>query len=140
MSTFTVASAAKKKDVPGQHGPMQVIALTLDDGTGEPKAAEWFTKATTPLPQAGSTLEGELTKDPQFGWKFKRAQNQNGAGFRQRDPRETAQIVRQHSQRMALMYVHAKAVVGALPADFKPSDLLPIVQFFFDDALKAGQA
>ena len=129
MSTFTVQAAAQKKEVPGQHGPMQVIALTLDDGTGEPKAAEWFTKATTPLPQAGSTLEGDLTKDPNYGWKFKRAQ-QNGGGFRGRSPQETAQIAHMHAQKCALAYAQLRQTQGQLPENFSLDDLFVIARAF----------
>lgn len=75
MTAFTVKAASKKKDVDGKHGPMQVIALTFDDGT----QAEWFTKASTPVPAPGSTLDGEL-EDGQYGKKFKKAFAGGGGG------------------------------------------------------------
>jgi hypothetical protein len=35
--------------------------------------AEWFTNASTPLPAAESTIDGDLANDPQWGWKFTKA-------------------------------------------------------------------
>lgn len=105
MPIYTVVAAAQKKTVEGQNGPMQVINLTLDDGSGQPIAAEWFTKASTNVPAAGERLEGDITNDPQWGNKFKRAQRGGfgggGGGWRD-DPKVQASILRQHSQHMAL--------------------------------------
>jgi hypothetical protein len=138
MAQYVVKSAVQKSTKETEYGPMQTIALVLTEyGKDEDIAAEWYTKATTPIPQAGTRLEGEVTQSS-YGPKFKKAQAGFGAGggFRGRSPEETRQIVRQHSQHMALLYVQAKAAVGALPADFKPSDLTKIVDWFDADALE----
>jgi hypothetical protein len=132
---FKVVSASKKKDVQGKHGPMQVINLVLEDAEGR-KNAEWFTKAETQLPQPGSTLDGTL-ESGEYGLKFKKAQGAGfggGGGGKGRSPEENARIVRQHSQEMALRYAVAKASAGQLPDDFKPKDLLLIIDWFDRDA------
>src|SRR4051812_26975852 len=101
MAEYTVVAAEKKKEVEGKHGPMQVISLFLDDN-GEAKSAEWFTRATTPIPARNSKVEGELTENPPYGWKFKKAQQGSfGGGFKS-DPERERRIVRQHSQSVAV--------------------------------------
>jgi hypothetical protein len=137
MPTFTVQSATQVQTKQTEYGPMQSIDLMLQEpGQGDAFKANWYTKATTPVPAPGQTLEGEVT-DSQYGKKFKKAPPAAG-GFRGggRSPQETRQIVRQHSQHMALLYVQAKAAVDALPADFKPSDLKAIIDWFDADALE----
>lgn len=135
MPEFQVLSASKKKDVQGKNGPMQVINLRLQDGQ-ETKNAEWFTKATTAIPQAGQKLEGDLEFDSQYNsWKFKKAQGGfGGGGGAKRPPEENARIVRQHSQEMALRYAVAKAAAGQLPDNFKPNDMVAIIDWFDRDA------
>lgn len=100
--TYTVVDATKKKSVDGKFGPMQVVALRLQNGA-EVLATEWFTKASTPLPAAGETLEGDVTEG-KYGKEFKKAQ-----GFGGRSPRDSRRIERQHSQEMAL---RALALLG----------------------------
>lgn len=114
MPEYGVISAVKKKEVDGQHGPMQVIALTLDDGTASPIAAEWFTKASTPIPAPGERLDGTL-EDSQYGKKFKKAQQQGFGGGR-RDPQTEKRITRQHSQDMGIQTLRLAIELGALKA------------------------
>lgn len=109
MPTYTVVDASQKKALDGKHGPMQVIALELqDDLAGAPKAAEWFTKASTPLPAVGERLEGDVTQG-EYGLKFKKAQaafnGGGGGGPRPEDPKRAAAIQRMHDQHMALRAV-----------------------------------
>lgn len=140
MPTFTVKQATQKKTVEGQHGQMQVIDLVLQEyGVAETTGAEWFTKASTPLPQPGSTLEGEISPS-QYGMKFRKAQQgAGGGGFRAgRSPEESRRIVRQHSQSRALQYVEFAHTRGTLPEDFKLADLTPIIDFFHQDAMESG--
>lgn len=101
MPEYTVIDAKKKKDVPdAKFGAAVVYELTLDAGNGSGNIeAEWFTKAATPLPQAGERLEGELSEG-KYGKDFKRSQN--GSGGFGRSPRDSRRIERQHSQEMAV--------------------------------------
>src|SRR4051812_39660882 len=103
--TYTVVSARHKKTVDGQHGPLQIIALILQDTNG-PVDAEWATKPETPVPTEGQQLEGTLESGP-YGLKFKRTPAASfgvgggGGGWRD-DPERERRIVRQHSEHMAL--------------------------------------
>jgi hypothetical protein len=132
---FTVKSASQKSTKQTEYGPMQSIDLVLQEyGTVEEIGAEWYTKATTPLPQPGSQLEGEI-QPSQYGRKFKKAASGFGGGRAGggRSPEESRRIVRQHSQSRALQYVEFAHQRGTLPDDFKLADLTPIIDFFFRD-------
>jgi hypothetical protein len=134
VTTFTVTDATLLKDIPdGQYGPAKVFMLKLQEYGQQPVEAEWYTKAATPLPAAGSSIEGDL-EQTQYGLKFKRARTGTFAGRPGRSPEETKQIVRQHSQHMALLYLTAKALAGKLEANPKPSELVPLIDFFDRDA------
>lgn len=114
MPTYTVQAAAKKKDVEGRNGPMQVINLTLlDPADNQPKIAEWFTKADTPLPQHGQQLEGEL-QSGQYGLSFKKAGGGfGGGGGGRKDPPETRRsIAMQHAQKCAVSVLEVAAAHG----------------------------
>lgn len=136
MPQFTVVTAQKVKDVQGKYGAMQVIAMKLNDGTMTTDA-EWFTKADTPIPFAGESVEFEIdASNPQFPPKAKKPNNGNyppsgggGGGFK-KDPATQRSIIRQHSQEMALRYVVAKEMVLTKGI----ADLLPIIDWFEKDA------
>ena len=132
MTTFSVIGASKKKDVQGRNGPMQVLTLQLRNGDQSPIVAEWFTKATTPIPAENDTLEGEVTRS-NYGYEFKKARPP-GAGY-QKSPQEVARIVRQHSQEMALRYVMAKG-----QTTFEWADLIKLVDAFDNDVRRAAEA
>lgn len=132
MPTFTVQAASQKKLLPDNgRGAKQVINLTLADGDQPPVIAEWFTNATTPLPTPGSTLDGTVEQSD-YGPKFKKAGG-FGGGPRQRDPRESAQIQRQHSQEMALRYAALRADKEMLPEPFTLADLRKVIDWFEQD-------
>jgi hypothetical protein len=124
MATYTVTGATKKKDVQGKHGPMQVITLMLE---GHAPLVEWFTKADTPLPAPGSTIEGEVSQD-EYGFKFKKTPAGGFAGGGGKTPEQQKSIVRQHSQEMALRYCTLK---GAKPA---MGELRKVIDWFQRDA------
>src|SRR3954454_3172237 len=105
MPTYTVRAARHKKTIDGQHGPLQIIALVIDDGNG-PVDAEWATKVETPVPAEGQQLDGTL-ETPQYGMRFKKtpaggAGGGWGPGPRPEDPKLARRILRQHSQSTAL--------------------------------------
>jgi hypothetical protein len=113
MPTYTVTAAEEKKRVDGKYGPMVVFNLRLKGPDGIEHTAEWFTKATTPLPAPGTSLEGDL-EDGQYGKSFKKAKPANGfsggggakdAYWEAKEQRDIEGIVRMgraHSQEMAL--------------------------------------
>lgn len=149
MSAYIVDRAQQvKSDIPGKKPGLtfQVIKLWLRDGDGQaPTEAEWFTPESTMLPAPGSTLQGELTLGD-YGWTFKKAKTNGGAPRGDLSPEAQARIDatgraqgRAHAQEMALRYAAIKGHLGALPPTFKPADLLPIVEFFYEDAQAAKE-
>lgn len=93
---FTVLNASVKKELPDNgYGPKKVVALELRDSAEVLHNAEWFTNASTPLPAAGTQLDGEL-EDGQYGKKFKPSQVRGGGGGfrggRGTSPQEQASI------------------------------------------------
>ena len=136
MAEYTVIAANQKKELDGQHGRMQVIALTLGkDGQADAIQAEWFTKATTPLPQQGQKLEGEVEQG-QYGLKFKKAQTGFGGGKGGMDPATQRRVARFAAQERALLYMQVKGIT-----DFKlDDDFRKVVTWFQKDAEAAEKA
>ena len=127
MPTFTVQAASHKKDVEGKNGPMKVLNLTLVEADGSVKAAEWFTKATTPIPQQGEKLEGELQAG-QYGLSFKKAQQGGGwggggGGGRKDTPETRRSIAMQSSQKVAVDAVRIAVEAGL----WKPESPVDVV-------------
>jgi hypothetical protein len=125
MPTYAVTAAEEKKRVDGKYGPMVVFNLRLKGPDGIEHTAEWFTKATTPLPAPGTSLEGDL-EDGQYGKSFKKAKPANGFGGR--EPRDSGRIERQHSQEMAL---RALAFLGT-PTNASPEVLKQTIKAWTD--------
>lgn len=109
--------------------------LTLQNGTETVTNCELSQKASTPAPTVGQELDGTIDREAQYGPKFKKAYAGGpGGGGRPRDPKETAAIQRQHSQKVAAMIVQAKATAGvATPEDFTPAKLKQLTDYFEAD-------
>jgi hypothetical protein len=133
---YTIVEAVHKKDMPPKEGfkPSQIIALKLSDGTTTHEA-EWITSKDTDPSSLAGTRKGFTLEPSQYGMKAKADRPAFGGGqSRPRDPKDTASIVRQHSQHMALLLLTAKAHAGEITdADFKPSNLKRLTDFFDDD-------
>lgn len=135
MPAFTVKEATQKSTKQTDYGQMQSIELVLQEyGVAETTKAEWYTKGTTPLPQPGSQLEGELHPS-QYGLKFKKTPVGGPPRAGGRSPEETRQIVRQHSQMVALQYATLRHAQGKLQ-DFTWNDFKKIIDAFDRDALE----
>lgn len=124
----------------GKFGDMQDVSIDLSDGSQTFRGCSWYTKATTQLPSQGDQLEGDITEDPQWGLKFKKAYNaqigyNGGGGSGSSAPRggmtpdREKKIVRQHSQNMAIAYVAATDL--KLPGGIE--DLVKIIDWFDTD-------
>jgi hypothetical protein len=102
MPTYTVISAEKTKDVTLEgKGDFQDVKMTLKNEAGREAVVSWFTKATTTIPAAGTKLEGEVTKDEKYGFKFKKAASGGfGGGGKGKSPEEQKSIARQHAQKV----------------------------------------
>src|SRR5690242_13876910 len=99
MLTVQEVISAQDKDLPGK-GMFTSYKLALQSG----QTAELFQRKDSPAPVAGQVIDGTLEQS-QYGLKIKKNAKLGGGGPRQRDPRETAAIQRQHSQEMALRYL-----------------------------------
>jgi hypothetical protein len=114
MPNYTVTAAEEKKKFDGKYGPMVVFTLRLKGSDGIEHTAEWLTKATTPLPATGTSLEGDL-EDGQYGKSFKKAKPANGFSGGGMSPERQAAVQRQHSQEMAIR------AVALLTQEVKPT-------------------
>jgi hypothetical protein len=134
---FTIEAAAHKKHMPAKEGfkPSQIIALRLTDGTTSHEA-EWITATTTDADAlVGTRISGTL-EPSQYGMRFKedRPAFAGGGGMRPRDPKDTASIVRQHSEHMAVLLLQVKATAGVLTDDdLKPAKIRSLTDWFDDD-------
>ena len=119
MPTFTVTGAFKKKDVDGKYGPMKVIMLALKGPDGTEQSAEWFTKAETPHPAEGSTIEGDISQG-QYGLVFKKAFQPRAGGFgggRSDSPETRRSIAMQHAQKCAVSLLDVASRGAYTPPD-----------------------
>lgn len=71
---------------------------------GSDETITWNRKPGSEGPKVGETLTGELSQNGSWGLKFKKAA---GGGPGGRSPEQQKQIVRQHSQEMAIRFASA---------------------------------
>lgn len=124
MSTFTITNVHDKvRDWSSQQGgAMKAYRIDVTGPRGEENGVEWSRKASSEVPTVGQTIDGDIEQG-QYGPKFKAARQASGfGGPRQRDPKETAAIQRQHSQSAAVEFLKAKIQAGALEGDFPSMD------------------
>jgi hypothetical protein len=77
---YTIKAVTGNKPWAGQHGPMMSYYLTLVDGEGQETAnVDLAQKPTSPAPQPGQTLEGNIDQGS-YGPKFKKAFTQSFGG------------------------------------------------------------
>lgn len=140
--TYLVENATKKKEIEGRNGPLAIYELQLKDGEGS-VTCEVAQMVTTAAPYAGQSVEGTIDHSGPFGAKFKKASKGaaggGNAGF-QRDPKETASIVRQHSQHMAILWCSILERKGRLTDEaVSPSGLAKLIDFFMLDAQNGAE-
>jgi hypothetical protein len=112
MLTVQEVISATDKDLPGK-GWFTSYKLVLQSG----ETAELFQRKDSVPPKAGDQIDGTLEQS-QYGLKIKKNAKLTGPGGpRQRDPRETAAIQRQHSQGMA---VQVAVAAGWFKQDWNP--------------------
>lgn len=95
---YTIKAASVKRELPdGKFGPAIVYNLSLEGEDGKGATADWFTKTSTPAPQVGDKLEGDVVPN-KFGngFDFKKAQAGGafggGGGPRPSDPKQLKSI------------------------------------------------
>ena len=129
-----VATVSDPREWQSKRGDTFVsFMLTFDGDAG---SYEISRKPTSPAPTVGQMMDiGEVVPpNGNFPPKIKLAQANGSRPGGGRSPQETAQIVRQHSQEMALRYAAIKQSQGNLPAEFTPADLFKIAHLFDADA------
>ena len=119
-ANYTVVQAEKTADKPDRgYGPMQTIRLKLRNEQGRERAGiDWYAKATTPVPAAGTQLFGDVNKTD-YGWQFKKARTGPPGGFSgagrdfKADPVKQAAIAMEASQKAAVEIVRLAHDIGA---------------------------
>jgi len=112
--TFTVKDAKVSKTDVGKYGNSEITA-TLENDEGKTAEVTFLQKPSSPVPAAGDTLEGTVTKD-QYGLKFKRAWNgNNGGGGYSKDREES--IDRAVAIKSATQLVSARIMAGELKGE-----------------------
>lgn len=144
MPSFTLTKdAVEKKRLPAdearKRGPLVIYSIELRD-EGRLVQAEMMQKPETPAPKAGDVLEGTLTTSD-FGMKFKKDKPAfGGKGGGGKSPQERKEIRRMASQRAGIELLAVEVAAGLRFENTKASDLLlPRIQWFEDDARKAGE-
>jgi hypothetical protein len=138
---YTVQSIGKTREWASQQGgPMVSYYLGLTDSQGTNYLdIELAQKASSPAPQVGQVIEGNLDQGP-YGTKLKKAfQGPGGGGGR--SPEDRKSIVRQHSQDMALRTVELGATFGIIKAPEDSKAFLALIEWLTDHFVKdAGKA
>lgn len=136
MSDFTIQEVLAQREFDTQNGPMVAYKVRFkgDQGVGE---AETKRKASSAAPAPGETIDAELIEG-KFGPELKRIFAQkNGGGFGGggKSPEQQKQIVRQHSQEMAVLWTATLSKEGKLKEDsLTPDGLKRLVSWFQQDA------
>jgi hypothetical protein len=109
---------------PKGDSPALVIDHLTLEANGTETLATAFRRPTTPIPEVGSTVEGELGDPDSFDKgrrKFKKSRPPQG-GYRQRDPNESHRIEMQSARRDAVAILTAKMQAGKIK-NFDLSDV-----------------
>lgn len=134
--THTITVVSQPREWESKYGQMKSYTVKVE---GDEGTYELSRKATSPAPTVGQRIDvAEVQPSPNGNYppKLKLAQaNRSGGGGR--SPEESARIMRQHSQEMALRYAVAKAGPSGLSEDFKLENLLPLIEWFDKDAKAA---
>lgn len=134
--TVKTIESQREKQIPGK-GDFISYRLTVTDGTTETPNVELFQKKESVPPEVGKTYENWSIETGQYGPKVKKEPRAGGFGGppRQRDPKETAAIQRQHSQSVAVEYLIFRAQTDEeIPAEWLTRDgLRDLIDWFQRD-------
>jgi hypothetical protein len=113
-------------------GEFVAYNVTFDGEQGS-GTAQHKRKASSPAPTVGEVIDGELVQrngktELKRVWKDKPP---TGGG---RSPQDTKQIVRRHSQHMAMLHVASMERRGNLPENWNLDALKKVIQWYQDDA------
>lgn len=132
MHTLTLVSVPREYET--KFGPMKSYTVKVE---GDETAYEISRKADSGAPNVGQKIEVESVTDMSGGKyppKIKLAYSKGGGGGGGMTPQREAQIIRQHSQGMAIEWAALAHTRGTLPDGFKLADLTQIIDWFDADA------
>jgi hypothetical protein len=127
MLTVQEVLSATDKDLPGK-GMFTSFKVKLESG----ELAELFQRKDSVPPKPGDQIDGTLEQS-QYGLKIRKVAKIGGSGPRQRDPKETAAIQRQHSQSVAVEFLKAKIQAGAMEGFPSTDQLRQLIDWFQRD-------
>jgi hypothetical protein len=133
MSAFTITEVLGTDEFSTENGSFvsYTVKFTGEQGAG---TAQHTRKSASPAPTVGEVLDAELTTKngkPQLKRIWKDKPPSGGGG---RSPQDTKQIVRQHSQHMAMLHVASMERRGKLPEDWNLEALKKVIQWYQNDA------
>lgn len=136
MSDFKIEEVLSQESFSTEHGQFvsYEVRFSGEQGSG---VAQHKRKASSPAPAVGEVIDAELVQK-NGKTELKRVWKQNGGGGGSstgRSPQDTKQIVRQHSQHMAILWaaVLQKEGLQPNPDSFKPW-LKNLIDWFHQDA------
>lgn len=134
---LTVTMLESQRDVDlKDKGWFTSYKVTVNDGSTETAGAELFQRKDSVPPKVGDVIDGTL-EPGKYGPKIRKNAKPGGfgGGPRQRDPKETAAIQRQHSQSVAVEYLIFRAQLDdELPKEWLTRDgLRDLIDWFQED-------
>lgn len=145
MADFTITAVEDGyREWTGEHGTFRIFDVRFEgqQGNGE---AEIKRKSSSPAPTVGEVIDAEIVQKAGRKPELKRVYKPpGGSGPRAgRSPQESAQIVRQHSQHVAILWAATlqKENGGKLPVreGEQPRDWLKHIIDWFDQDVKGVQ-
>ncbi len=133
MSTFVIEEVLSQEEFSTEHGVFRAYEVRFSGDTAKGIATH-KRKASSPPPTPGETIDAEIIRKGERT-ELKRVwqPNRPGASSGGRSPQDTRQIVRQHSQKVAMQYITAKAYLKRIE-DFTVEDVCKIAAAFQADA------
>lgn len=120
MAQYTLASVAFKEQKQINGNDMHIYTIGVADANGQVVMCELLQRPTSPQPQQGAAIEGEIkpSSNPNYLPTFRRPQKQGGRGGGM-SPQAVAGMQRSHAQEMALRFYEA---TGGAPIDWANAD------------------
>lgn len=141
MPMYSVTAVERDGGFTNEHGEFFSWKLMVKDGDTSTECSI-NTRSDKPAPTVGQQIDGTL-EPGKFRPKLKKnfsGGGGGGGGPRTEDPKKSAEIRRMASQRAGIELLAVEVAAGLRFENVKASDLLlPRVQWFEDDARKAGE-
>jgi hypothetical protein len=135
---ITEVSEEEPKSWTGDHGTFLIYEIQAKGGQGE-GYFDVKRKASSPAPTVGETIDAEIVRKGDRKPELKRIRKQDGASSSSPargnwSPEKERSIVRQHSQKVAVMWLTLMQARGKIPEDADKDFLIKYIDFFQNDA------